>query len=51
MLLILRPGPFKDEKHSIMAAELQEDNGCRAVTRISDFNLAERIKDTIPKAT
>ena len=42
---------FEDKKHSITAAELQKDNDCRAVTRVSDFNLAERNKDRIPKAT
>ena len=42
---------FEDEKHSITAAELQKDNACRAVTRVSDSNLAESIKDRIPMAT
>jgi hypothetical protein len=44
---------FENEKHFITlftAAELQKDNACRAVTRVSDFNLAERIKDRIPNA-
>ncbi|CAB3980688.1 Hypothetical predicted protein [Paramuricea clavata] len=41
---------FENEKHFITAAELHKDNVCRAVTRVSDFNLAERIKDRIPNA-
>ena len=42
---------FEDENHSLTAAELPKDNGCKAVTHISDFDFAERIKDRIPKAT
>jgi hypothetical protein len=41
---------FENEKHFITAAELQKDNACQAVARVSDFNLAERIKDRIPNA-
>ena len=42
---------FEDENHSLTAAELPKDNACKAVTYISDFDLAQRIKDRIPKAT
>ena len=42
---------FEDENHFLTAAEWPKDNACKAVTHISDFDLAERIKDRIPKAT
>ena len=42
---------FEDETHSLTAAELPKDDACKAVTYINSFDLAERIKYIIPKAT
>ena len=39
----------EDENHYLTEAELKKDNACKGVKQISD--LAERIKDRIPKAT
>ena len=42
---------FEDENLTLTATELPKDNACKAMTYISHFDLAERIKDRIPKAT
>ena len=42
---------FEDENHSLTAAELPKDNGSKAVTHISDFDLAERIAKATRNST